>query len=101
VSYALAASTFSTDLNNGAWSVYMTGTKNQNFLTKAMLWSKRSIELSPIAAYYDTLAHLLYRLGFYAEAESTQEKAIELGRATKADTRNMQNELAKIKNKSL
>lgn len=63
--------------------------------------SKRSIELSPVSAYYDTLAHLLYRLDFYAEAESMQKKAIELGKAEKRDVKGLQDELEKIQKKTL
>jgi hypothetical protein len=92
---------YSTELNNAAWSFYLTGTKNTNYLTKAMLWSKRSIEITPQAAFYDTLAHLLYLLGFYVEAESTQEKAIALAKQEKMDVKKMQEELNKIKQKTL
>jgi thioredoxin-related protein len=69
VSYVFAVNTFSMALNQGAWTVYETGTKDPEYLARAMLWSKRSIELNPLSSYYDTLAHILYRLEFYAEAE--------------------------------
>lgn len=95
------SNSFATELNNAAYSFYLTKTKNPTYLTKAMFWSKRSIEISPIAAYYDTLAHLVYLFGFYVEAESTQEKAIELAKQEKLNTKNYEEELAKIKNKSL
>ncbi|SKB86468.1 thioredoxin family protein [Daejeonella lutea] len=101
VSYAVPSSTTAADLNNGAYNIYMTGTRNQNTLSKAMLWSKRSIELIPNAASYDTLAHILYRLGFHAEALTTQEKAIALAKEEKSDVKQLQDELLKIKNKTL
>lgn len=69
------------ELNNAAWEVYKQKTQAMDYLLKAMLWSRRSIELDPQAAYYDTLAHLLYRVQFYAEAEQTQLKAIKLADA--------------------
>lgn len=101
VSFRYAESNFATELNNGAYSVYQTGTRNNSYLTKALVWSKRSIELKPLAAYYDTLSHLLYRLGFYSEAEGTQQKAVELAKAENANVKRMQDELIKIKNRAL
>lgn len=100
-SVAYPANTFATELNNGAWSVYNTGTKNPAYLTKALLWSKRSIELNPVYGYYDTLAHLLYRLGFYKEAESTQETAIKKAEAEGRKDPFLYSEFAKIKKRAL
>ncbi|WP_316810995.1 hypothetical protein [Pedobacter heparinus] len=65
-------------LNNAAWDFYMLGTRNINYLTKALLWSKRALELSPTAEYYDTMAHIFYRMQLYDEALLNQSKAIEL-----------------------
>ncbi len=101
VSYAVRSSTTAADLNNAAYNVYLTGTKNQATLSKAMLWSKRSIELTPNAASYDTLAHILYRLGFHTEAVATQEKAVNLAKEEKHDAKQLQDELNKIRNKTL
>jgi hypothetical protein len=67
---------FVNELNTGAWNVYLTGTRNRDYLSRAVQWSKRSVDLTPRAAYYDTLAHLLYRLRFFAEAEAMQQQAI-------------------------
>lgn len=92
---------FATELNNAAYNFYLTKTKNTTYLTKAVLWSKRSIEIAETAAYYDTLAHLVYALGFYSEAESTQTKALELAIMEKQDTKLFEEELAKIKNRTL
>ena len=89
------------ELNNAAFYVFLTGTKNTNYLNKAISWSKRSIELEPIYGFYDTLAHLLYRLEFYAEAEVTQIKAIELAKEKNINTTDLQNELNKIKQRTL
>ncbi len=100
-SFAYAPNISATELNNAAWTFYKSGTQDGTYLTKAMLWSKRSIELNPVAGYYDTLAHLLYQLAFYAEAESTQQKAIELAKAEKRNVKEMEEELTKIKRKAL
>ncbi len=90
-------SNYANELNNAAWTFYQTGTKNLNYLTKAMLWSRRSIELNPIGSYYDTLAHLLYRLGYFEEAIKTQEDAIEKSKLQGMNPVNLQAELKKMK----
>ncbi len=65
-------------LNTVAWNFYELGTTNNNYLGKALLWSKRSIEIDPLPAYYDTLAHIFYRMRLYDEALLNQNKAISL-----------------------
>ena len=66
-------------LNNVSYTFYTMGTRNPIHLTKALLWCRRAIALSPnVHAYYDTMAHILYRLNFYDEALLNQNKAIEL-----------------------
>ncbi|WP_342647242.1 hypothetical protein [Mucilaginibacter sp. CSA2-8R] len=95
-----------TTLNNAAYTFYRLGTHNTTNLTKALLWSKRSIELSPNNfAFYDTIAHLLYRLDFYDEAIFNQKKAIELAKrnpmAVNVNIDPLKKELAKMQEKSL
>ena len=65
-------------LNSIAWDFYTMGTRNRDHLTKAMQWSMRSIEIDPDPAYYDTLAHIFYRMGLFDEALLNQNKAIAL-----------------------
>jgi len=101
ISYSFASNTFSTELNNAAWSFYQLGTRDGTYLSKAMLWSKRAIELHPVAGHYDTLAHLLYRLGFYAEAESTQQKAVDLAKKEKREVKEMEMWYQQMKNRTL
>jgi len=91
------SSSYANELNNAAYKFYETGTKNINHLTKAMIWSRRSIELHPISAYYDTLAHILYRLEYYEEAIKNQQLAIEKSKAENRDTKHLQDELKKMK----
>lgn len=101
VSNGVSSST-ATALNNAAYTFYKMGTHNQNYLTKALLWSKRSIELDPTAAYYDTEAHLLYQLGFFEEARSAQSKAVELAQnETPTTIDGYKTELDKIKKHTL
>jgi hypothetical protein len=68
-------------LNNAAYEFYSSGTRNTNYLYKALIWSKRAIDLRPTAGYYDTLAHLMYRLDFYDDAVLNQKKAIDMASA--------------------
>jgi len=92
---------YANELNNFAWKFYETKTANVNYLTKAMLWSRRSIELNPLAGYYDTLAHILYRLGYFDEATKTEQLAIEKAKAEKVNSDIFAVELKKIRNKQL
>jgi len=65
-------------LNTAAWDFYILGTHNTNYLIKALVWCRRAIELQPASAYYDTMAHVMYRLDFYDEAVLNQNKAVEM-----------------------
>jgi len=94
----------STTLNNAAYIFYLTGTHNPNFIIKAITWTRRAIEFKQVSGYYDTLAHLLYRYGFYAEAESDQKMAIELTKKENSNqtyTAQLKAELVKIQKRTL
>lgn len=95
------SASFLQELNNGAWAIYQTGTRNKNHLSHALTWSKRTVDLDPAAYNNDTLAHLLYRLGFYAEAEARQQQAIDLARQGKIATAPYQQTLEKMRKRSL
>jgi hypothetical protein len=92
---------FLQELNNGAWAIYQTGTRTKNYLWRAIVWSKRTVDLDPTAYNNDTLAHLLCRLGFYAEAEAREQRAVELARQEKLPSRTYEQELAKMKKRQL
>lgn len=92
---------FLQELNNGAWTIYQTGTRNKNYLSHAITWSKRTVDLDPAAYNNDTLAHLLYRLGFYAEAEARQQRAVELARQEKVSSIPYQQALEKMRKRIL
>ncbi|RZL15517.1 MAG: hypothetical protein EOO62_03820 [Hymenobacter sp.] len=92
---------FITELNNAAWAIYQTGTHNREYLLRATLWSKRTVELDPASYHYDTLAHLLYRLQFYQEAEAQQQQAVAHARQEKASIQVYEQELAKMKKRQL
>jgi len=92
---------FLQELNNGAWSIYQTGTRNQTYLWHATLWAKRAVALDPAPYNHDTLAHLLYRLGFHHEAEATQQQAVALARQAKSQAAMYERELEKMKKQTL
>jgi len=100
-SFSYSKDSYATELNNAAWTFYQMAVNKNDYLLKALLWSRRALELSAKPAFYDTYAHLLYRLKFFDEAESMQRKAIELGKADKIDTKLFQEEYEKIKKKTL
>ena len=80
VGFGSSVNQYSTELNNIAYRFYQTGTKNINHLTKAMIWSKRAIELDPSWPNYDTLAHIYYAMGIHNEAIATQKIAVDLAK---------------------
>lgn len=100
-SFSYSKDRYATELNNAAWTFYLMAANKNDYLMKAMLWSRRTIELSAKPAFYDTYAHLLYRLKFFVEAESMQKKAIEGAQAEKTDTKLYQKEFEKIRKRTL
>ncbi len=91
-------------LNNAAYEFYLMGTRNTANLIKALMWSRRSIELKPEAGYYDTMAHIMYRLNFYDEAILNQNKAIEIASKqpnTPGRIESLKAELNKMKTREL
>jgi hypothetical protein len=100
-SFTYSKDSYATELNNAAMTFYQMAVNKNEYLFKAMLWSRRAIELSEKPAFYDTYAHLLYRLKLFDEAESMQRKAIELGKAFKIDTKLFQEEYEKIRKRTL
>lgn len=100
-SFSYPKDSYATELNNAAWTFYLMADNKNDYLMKAMLWSRRALELNAKPAFYDTYAHLLYRLKFFVEAESMQRKAIELAKAEKIDSKPYQEEFEKIRKRSL
>lgn len=88
-------------LNNGAWYFYKNAGNRKDYLEKAVSWIKRSIELNPNSYNYDTYARLLYRLGFYDQAEAMQLKAIEFRKAEKLELKSVETTYEKMKNRTL
>lgn len=101
------------ELNQAAWYFWEL-TSDYNHLEKALMWSKRSMELhdelnrdknTPFAkgnpSYIDTYAHLLYKLGRKEEAITWQTKAIEIAKIAEQPYSSMEVSLEKMKNGKL
>lgn len=104
ISSIMVTNQYSNELNNVAYRFYQTGIKNINYLSKAMIWSKRAIELEPKSGYYDTLAHIYYAMGIYNEALTTQKTAIDLAKNEKTNNDyliRISEAYQKMKNKTL
>jgi hypothetical protein len=100
-SFSFPKDAYATELSNAAWNVYKLAGENTDYLLKAMMWSKRSIEYAPHAAFYNTYAHLLYKLKLFDEAERMQKNAIETGKAENRDTDHFEAEYRKMKSRTL
>lgn len=104
-SSTVATNSVANELNTAAWDFYLLGTHNINYLFKALLWCRRSIELQPVFNSYDTMAHVMYRLNFYDEATLNQQKAIDMAMATpnvaQKEIENLKTELSKIRERKL
>ena len=60
--------------------------------------------MDPMPAYYDTLAHIFYRMGLHDEAILNQNKAIDLSETKpecKSNIANLKSELKKMKSRDL
>lgn len=97
IRYSLVSDRYASELNNVAWNFYSIASNREVHLFKALLWSKRSIDIQPKPAYYDTYAHLLYRVKFFEMAESMQKQAVELAKTNKESPTKYEEELRKIK----
>ncbi len=85
-------------LNSNAWDFYEK-TDNKAYLVKAEEWAKKSTELAPGYANFDTYAAVLFKLGKYPEAKATATKAIDLGKKNSEDVKETEGLLDKINEK--
>lgn len=90
------------NLNYGAQQILAFEKSNPEVLFDAILWQKKAIDLKPdVAQYRYTMALLLYRVGFYAQAEAEQQKAVALSKANKSHGKKMQTVFKQIQSRSL
>jgi Highly conserved protein containing a thioredoxin domain len=75
---SMEKSMVSENLNNIAWKVFEE-MSDKAILQNALVWSKRSLELTPKnAGWMDTYANILYRLGQKEEAIAKEEEALSI-----------------------
>ncbi|PSL30704.1 glycoside hydrolase family 2 protein [Chitinophaga ginsengisoli] len=84
------------DLNNYAWAVFE-NISDQNLLSYALQWSKRTVEEEKVPIFMDTYANILYKLGNRDLAIFWEKKAIES--ANGEDLKVFQDVLNKFANK--
>jgi len=88
---------YSQGLNGIAWDFFENVT-NKKDLEKALVWSKRSLEINPENhAGMDTYANLLYKLGRTKEAIAAEKEALDLAQAQDADFKVYEETIAKMK----
>lgn len=91
-----ASINFASDLDGLAEDFY----RNMNdkaVLQKAIVWIKRANEIDETPDYWNTYAHLLYKMGIKAEAIAAEEKALNLAKKLKGLTFKYEEELGKMK----
>lgn len=89
------------NLNYGARQLLGFGKDNLDALFDAIRWQQKAIALRPERGqYHHTLAQLLYHVGFYAEAEAEQQKAIELYKPQKHYYKQMREVLKQMQARS-
>jgi thiol-disulfide isomerase/thioredoxin len=93
---------YGNSLNSGAWSMYQFAS-GKNDLENALSWVKRAIDYHEDPAYFDTYAHLLYRLNNKDEAIIREQKAVDIINQKRhgVGIRGYENELNKMKSNSL
>ncbi len=83
-------------LNSLAWS-YFEKMTDQADLKQALIWSTRMVSLDRKAAFLDTHAQLLGKLGRKAEAVAVEQEAMEKAKETGEDTAEYEKTLAALK----
>jgi hypothetical protein len=90
-------------LNTIAWDVYEKHAKDPAMISRALGWSKRSLDLAPVAdiwaMYADTYAHLLYVSGKKDEAIKVEEEAV--SKAAASDAASLKESLTQMKSGKL
>ncbi len=72
------------NLNYGAKQILAFERNDPSVIFDAIRWQKKTIDLKPdVPAFRYTMALLLYRVGFYAQAEEEQQRAVKLSKSNK------------------
>ncbi len=91
-----ASINFASDLDGLAEEFYK-NISDKTILQKAVTWSKKANEIDETPDYWNTHAHLLYKIGNKSEAIIAEEKALKLAQNLKGLTFKYEEELAKMK----
>ncbi|MGB0838611.1 MAG: thioredoxin family protein [Chitinophagales bacterium] len=83
-------------LNNVAWEFYQNIDKKSD-VEKAASWAKKSTKMMPQHYNFDTYASLLFKLGKKEEALEAAERALELGKRQRRNTKGTMELIKKIK----
>jgi thioredoxin-related protein len=95
-----ASINFASDLDGLAEEFYK-NVSDKTILQKAVSWSKKANEIDETPDYWNTYAHLLYKIGIKTEAIAAEEKALKLAQTLKGLTFKYEEELAKMKSGKL
>lgn len=89
------------NLNYGANQLLAFGKEDPEVLFDGIRWMHKSIALLPDRGQsHHILAKLLYQIGFYAEAEAAQQRAVELYKPQKHYYKRMQEVLKQMQDRS-
>ena len=91
-----ASINFASDLDGLAQEFYR-NVNDKSVLQKALVWIKKANEIDENADYWNTYAHLLYKMGVKSEAITAEEKALNLAKTLKGLTFKYEEELEKMK----
>lgn len=95
-----ASINFASDLDGLAEEFYK-NVSEKAVLQKAIMWAKRANEIDETSDYWNTYAHLLYKMGIRSEAIAAEEKALNLAKTLKGLTFKYEEALAKMKDGKL
>ncbi|MCS4167700.1 tetratricopeptide repeat protein [Sphingobacterium sp. BIGb0116] len=91
-----------TNLNYGAQQILAFEKNNPEVIFDAIRWQKKTIDLKPdVPAFRYTMALLLYRVGFYAQAEEEQQRAVKLSKSNKLYQEKMKDVLKRMQSRLL
>ena len=95
-----ASINFASDLDALAEEFYK-NVSEKAVLQKAIMWAKRANEIDETPDYWNTYAHLLYKMGIRSEAIAAEEKALNLAKTLKGLTFKYEEALVKMKDGKL
>ncbi|HAL52102.1 MAG TPA: hypothetical protein DCP78_07720 [Sphingobacterium sp.] len=90
------------NLNYGAKQILAFERNDPSVIFDAIRWQKKTIDLKPdVPAFRYTMALLLYRVGFYAQAEEEQQRAVKLSKSNKLYQEKMKAVLKQMQSRRL